>query len=74
MENLTKQIKELREELNKLYNEQQTILKYFNIGKLNEINARIYQLRQEIKKLKQKQLQEQKDEETNNKIEQILTQ
>lgn len=73
MENLTKQIKELKEELNKLYAEQQIILKYLNVGKLNEINTKIYKLRQDIKKLKRKQLEEQKEEETNNKIEQIIT-
>lgn len=73
MENLTKQIKELKEELNKLYAEQQTILKYFNINKLNEINKKIYKLRQDIRKLKRKQLEEQKEKEINNKIEQIIT-
>lgn len=73
MENLTKQIKELKEELNKLYAEQQIILKYLNVGKLNEINTKIYKLRQEIKKLKRKQLEEQKEQEINNKIEQIIT-
>ena len=51
MENLTKQIKELKEELNKLYAEQQIILKYLNVGKLNEINTKIYKLRQEIKRV-----------------------
>ena len=73
MENLTKQIKELKEELNKLYAEQQIILKYLNVGKLNEINTKIYKLRQDIKKLKRKQLEEQKEQEINNKIEQIIT-
>lgn len=73
MENLTKQIKELKEELNKLYAEQQIILKYLNVGKLNEINTKIYKLRQEIKKLKRKQVEEQKEQEINNKIEQIIT-
>lgn len=73
MENLIKQIKELKEELNKLYAEQQIILKYLNVGKLNEINTKIYKLRQEIKQLKRKQLEKQKEEKINNKIEQILT-
>ena len=73
MENLTKQIKELKEELNKLYAEQQIILKYLNISKLNEINTKIYKLRQDIKKLKRKQLEEQKEQDINNKIEQIIT-
>lgn len=73
MENLTKQIKELKEELNKLYAEQQIILKYLNVGKLNEINTKIYKLRQDIKKLKRKQLEKQKEQEINNKIEQIIT-
>ena len=73
MENLIKQIKELKEELNKLYAEQQIILKYLNVGKLNEINTKIYKLRQEIKQLKRKQLEKQKEEEIKNKIEKILT-
>ena len=73
MENSIKQIKELKEELDKLYAEQQIILKYLNVGKLNEINTKIYKLRQEIKQLKRKQLEKQKEEKINNKIEQILT-
>ena len=73
MENIEKQIKETKEELKKLYAEQQIILKYFNVGRLNEINTKIYKLRQEIKKLKQKQFEEQKEEDINKKIEEIIT-
>lgn len=52
METISSQIREKRKQIRKLYEEQQTILKYLNINKLNEINIKIYKLRQELKQLK----------------------
>lgn len=52
METISSQIREKRKQIKKLYEEQQIILKYLNINKLNEINIKIYKLRQELKQLK----------------------
>ena len=52
MEELTNKIKEVKRQIKKLYEEQEIILKYLNVNKLNEINIKIYKLRQELKQLK----------------------
>lgn len=60
------------ENLENLYKEQQKALKSNNLFQLNEINKKIYEIREQMRKEKIKQLQKQNDDNLNKKIENIL--
>ena len=61
------------EELKKLYEEQTKAIKYGDMAKLNEINKKIFALREQKRKQKKLEIEKQKEIEMNKKIEKILT-
>lgn len=60
------------ENLENLYKEQQKALKSNNLLQLNEINKKIFAIREQMRKEKIKQLQKQNDDNLNKKIDNIL--
>ena len=60
------------ENLKNLQKEQQKALKNNDFCKLNEINKKIFAIREELRKQKRKERQQQNDENLNRKIDSIL--
>ena len=65
-------MEELKENLKNLQIEQQKALKSNNLCVLNEINKKIFAIREEIRKLKAKERQKKNDDDIDKKIYDIL--
>lgn len=63
---------EKMEELKILYKEQQKAMKQRNYFELNNINKKIYEIREKLKQIKAKERQIEQDRQTERKIEIIL--